>query len=87
MSDLAEDLQALIDEKADVPHQKRCSVGDVLARVTDQQRELLEVLLAEDCRVASGKVAEILRKWEFNVAYNAVQRHRRRHRGTGCLCP
>jgi hypothetical protein len=87
MSDLTDDLQALIEEKADVPHQKRCSVGDVLSRVTDQQRELLEVLLAEDCKVAAGKVAEILRKWEFNVAYNAVQRHRRRHRGTGCLCP
>mgnify|MGYP007090101239 CR=1 FL=1 len=87
MSDLTEDLQALLESKAEVPHQKRCSVGMVLEQVTDDQREKLEILLSDGCQVASGKVADTLRKWGFDVAYNAVQRHRRRHKGTGCLCP
>lgn len=88
MSDeFADDLQALLDEPAPLPRQKACTVGLVLEQVTDEQREKLEILLADGCPVASGKVAETLRKWGFNVAYNSVQRHRRRARGTGCLCP
>lgn len=88
MSDeFADDLQALLDNPTPRPRQKSCTVGIVLEQVTDEQREKLEILLADGCPVASGKVAETLRKWGFNVAYNSVQRHRRRHRGTGCLCP
>jgi hypothetical protein len=37
--------------------------------------------------VPSGRVAETLRKWGYDIAYHSVQRHRRRTRGAGCLCP
>ena len=87
MSDLTDDLQALLEERTVMPYHKRCAVGEVLEQVSDEQREKLEILLEDGCPVASGKVADTLRKWGFNVAYNSVQRHRRRHRGTGCLCP
>jgi hypothetical protein len=87
MSDLTDDLQALLEERAAMPYHKRCAVSEVLDQVTDEQREKLEILLQDGCPVASGKVADTLRKWGFNVAYNSVQRHRRRHRGTGCMCP
>lgn len=85
--DFVSDLQALLDAPAPRPRQKACAVGLVLEQVTDEQREKLEILLTDGCPVASGKVAETLRKWGFPVAYNSVQRHRRRHRGTGCQCP
>lgn len=88
MSDkFAEDLQALLDSPGYAPKHKQCGVGLVLEQVTDEQKEKLEVLLTDGCPIASGKVADTLRKWGYPVAYNAVQRHRRRHRGTGCLCP
>lgn len=87
MSDLVEDLKALLDERSEVPHQKRCAVSLVLEQVTDEQREWLGVLLEEDCRVPSGRVADTLRKWGYDIAYHSVQRHRRRTRGAGCLCP
>jgi hypothetical protein len=87
MSDLVEDLKALLDERTEMPHQKRCYVGLILEQVTGEQREWLEVLLEEDCRVPSGKVADTLRKWGYDISYHSVQRHRRRARGAGCLCP
>ena len=87
MSDLTEELKALLDERSEMPAQKRCNVALVLEQVTDDQREWLEVLLEEDCRVPSGKVAETLRRWGYDIAYHSVQRHRRRLRGAGCLCP
>jgi hypothetical protein len=89
MSDdgLVNDLQSLLDSPSEVPHQKSCAVGRVLGQVTAEQREKLEILLEDGCPVASGKVADTLRKWGFPMGYNSVQRHRRRHRGTGCLCP
>lgn len=88
MSDqFVDDLQALLDEPAHAPKHKMCAVGVVLESVTDEQREKLEILLQDGCPVASGKVADTLRRWGFPMGYNSVQRHRRRHRGTGCLCP
>lgn len=88
MSDqFVDDLQALLDSPAHAPKHKKCSVGLVLEEVTDEQREKLEILLTDGCPVSSGKVADTLRKWGFSVAYHAVQRHRRRYRGSGCLCP
>lgn len=88
MSDqFVDDLQALLDEPGHAPKHKMCAVGVVLESVTDEQREKLEILLQDGCPVASGKVADTLRRWGFPMGYNSVQRHRRRHRGTGCLCP
>jgi uncharacterized metal-binding protein len=88
MSDqFVDDLQALLDEPGHAPKHKMCAVGLVLESVTDEQREKLEILLQDGCPVASGKVADTLRRWGFPMGYNSVQRHRRRHRGTGCLCP
>ncbi len=87
MSDLASDLESLLSEVTVQPHQKRCAIAVVLEQVTEEQRDKLEVLVASDCRVASGKVAGVLRNWGFDVGYQSVQRHRRRHMGTGCLCP
>jgi len=87
MSDLASDLESLLSEVIVQPHQKRCSISVVLEQITEEQREKLEVLVAPDCRVASGKVAAVLRNWGFDVGYQSVQRHRRRHVGSGCLCP
>ena len=85
--DFIVDLQALLDNPGHAPKHKQCGVGQVLEQVTEEQRQKLEILLQDGCPVASGKVADTLRKWGFPVAYNSVQRHRRRHRGTGCLCP
>lgn len=85
--DLADELQALIDSPDPRPRQKTCTVGLILEQVTEEQRQKLEILLQYGCPVGSGKVAEILRKWDYQVAYHAVQRHRRRGRGTGCQCP
>lgn len=87
MSDLAEDLQALLEQTGPQPYQKTCSVAKILGSLTEEQREKLDILLMDGCRVPSGKVAETLRKWGYDVAYNSIQRHRRRHRGTGCQCP
>jgi len=87
MSDLTEELQALLEEQGPRPHHKTCTVALVLEQVSDEQREMLTVLLQDGCRVPSGKVADTLQRWGYAVNYNAVQRHRRRHRGTGCLCP
>lgn len=88
MSDeFVNDLQALLDDPGYAPKHKTCAVGQVLEQVTPEQREKLEILLQDGCPVASGKVADTLRKWGFPMGYNSVQRHRRRHRGTGCLCP
>lgn len=85
--DFVNDLQALLDEPGHAPKHKMCAVGLVLESVTDEQRAKLEILLQDGCPVASGKVADTLRRWGFPMGYNSVQRHRRRHRGTGCLCP
>ena len=87
MSEFVDELRALLEERPPQPHQKTCTVSLILADLTGEQRDLLLVLLEDGCRVPSGKVADTLRKWGYNVNYNAVQRHRRRHRGTGCLCP
>ena len=87
MSDLTVDLQELVDSPRNVPHQKRCALFGVLESLTVEQRESLNVLLEDGCRVPSGSVADVLSKWGYAVNYGTVTRHRRRHRGTGCLCP
>lgn len=87
MSDLTVDLRELVKAPRNVPHQKRCALSDVLESLTVEQRDSLNVLLEDGCRVPSGSVADVLRKWGYAVNGSTVMRHRRRHRGTGCLCP
>jgi hypothetical protein len=87
MSDLVADLQDLIESPRIIPPHKRCALFDVLASLTVEQRDSLNVLLEDGCRVSSGSVSDVLRKWGYAVNYGTITRHRRRHRGTGCLCP
>lgn len=87
MSDLASELGSLTAASVDLPPHKTCTVGLTLEKMNDEQREALEPLLRYRSPVSSAKVAEVLSKWGFPVSYQAIQRHRRRENGRGCVCP
>lgn len=87
MSDLIGDLEALQVPGANPP-QKTCRIALILGELDEEQRAALAPLLEPESRVASARVAAVLTKWGHTVAYQTIQRHRRRKtRGSGCLCP
>lgn len=87
MSDLASELGSLTAASEMLPPNKVCTVGFVLEKLDGDQREALKPLLQHSSPVSSAKVAEVLTKWGFPVSYQAIQRHRRRENGRGCVCP
>lgn len=87
MSDFAEELRSLGNDRGSLPPHKTCALTLILPKLSDEEREAIEPLLAPDNRVASAKVASVLTKWGYPVNYQAIQRHRRRKSGNGCVCP
>jgi hypothetical protein len=84
-SGLFNDLDALVNS----PWSTRtpCLTGRLLEGMDVDVRERVESLMVNSSVTTSG-LAQVLRKWGFEVSYSSLTRHRRRGTdGTGCACP
>lgn len=83
--DLLSDLDALVTEswKTRTP----CLTGRLFQSMPDDIRNKVEELMANP-DVVTSSLAQVLRKWGYDVSYSSLTRHRRRGvEGTGCSCP
>ena len=63
-----------------------CAVSFVLDNLSQDQRIKLESLISAEV-VPATKIAEVLKRNGFMIQGFSIARHRRRFKGSGCLCP
>ena len=64
-----------------------CHTGRLLETMDADVRAKIEELLGNP-NVVTSSLAQVLRKWGYEVSYSSLTRHRRRGKdGTGCSCP
>jgi len=83
-ADFLADLDALLANPRSKP-KTPCVMGELMRGLPEETRVKLEKLL--DSSATSGAITSLLAKWDMQVSYASVTRHRRRNRGTGCACP
>lgn len=55
-----------------------CKVARLLAEMTDEQRtQATNALAADEWKVPSQRIADVLHRWGYAVSNNSVTRHRR----------
>jgi hypothetical protein len=63
-----------------------CHVANVLEQLSAAEAAKLEQVLATP-EIRGTWIVETLGKHGFKVSASSVQRHRRRYKGGGCVCP
>lgn len=85
MSDLIAELDSLARDSWVV--RTPCHTGRLLESMEPEVREKVQELL-DNPAVVSASLAQVLRKWGYEVSYSSLTRHRRRGGNRmGCLCP
>lgn len=79
------DLDALLANPKRKPRTP-CLMGEALAGMSEETRAKMEFLI-DSSSVTAGQIANLLSKWNLDVPYASLTRHRRRKGGTGCACP
>jgi len=82
---LDDDLDVLLASKLQTKSSV-CAVRFVLDNLPADQRVKLESLMAAEV-VPATKIAEVLNRNGFIIKGVSIARHRRRFKGSGCLCP
>lgn len=89
MSDLITELDSLLAGVSDRdPGWRECLVAASLREMPGETRAKVEDILDNHPAVKSTELRKKLAKWGYEIPYNSLIRHRRRHdRGAGCACP
>lgn len=83
--DFSNDVDVLITSSMLQAGPKTCSIGFILDRLSDEQREKFEQLLESNVR--GTRISALLQRYGYTVSSETVQRHRRRKLVSGCRCP
>lgn len=82
--DLDNELDVLLASK--FTSTKICSVRHILDELPEEQSVKVKALIDAEV-VPAPKIADVLSKYGFDIKDKAITRHRRRLRGSGCVCP
>lgn len=82
--DLLNSLSALEEHRHNIA--VTCHVANVLEQLTPSEAQKLEEILAQP-KIRGTWIVETLGKHGYKLSAASVQRHRRRYKGGGCVCP
>ena len=81
---ITEEIEALLARTKGTRYHS-CKAALAIDRFEGADREAIARLL--DSNVTSPTVVEYLATKDINIKASAINKHRRRNKGTGCLCP
>lgn len=86
-SALDADLDALVVGRREAPGNK-CLVPIALQQMPESTRNRVIEILDNHPNVSTADLSRTLRERGYDVPYQSLVRHRRRHSGgAGCVCP